>query len=198
MAEFSDISLLKGLQSLLSPPKDSHSSESDEDLPNKSSLPSSSSKALQHPGSAKSKCYRNPYQPVPKSPSPTVQDWELENRGHLAALDSLPSPEYEIIYKQRVNTEDVFLQMGNKNPSTASCEDIVIKVHLRNEIAESSSQMQLDVEENKLTLCTRSYLLKLPLPQPIDPDKGSARWDVESETFTITLKMKRELDFVNF
>ena len=29
-------------------------------------------------------------------------------------------------YKQRITTEDVFLQMGNKNPSSASCEDLIV------------------------------------------------------------------------
>ena len=29
-------------------------------------------------------------------------------------------------YKQRITTEDVFLQMGPKNPSSASCEDLVV------------------------------------------------------------------------
>jgi hypothetical protein len=33
-------------------------------------------------------------------------------------------------YKQRVTTEDVFLQMGNKNPSSASCEDLVVSLTL--------------------------------------------------------------------
>lgn len=39
-------------------------------------------------------------------------------------------PDYEISYKQKVTSEDVFLQMGNKNPSTASCEDMIIKITL--------------------------------------------------------------------
>jgi len=37
---------------------------------------------------------------------------------------------YEMHYKQRITTEDVFLQMGNKNPSSASCEDLVINIQL--------------------------------------------------------------------
>jgi len=37
---------------------------------------------------------------------------------------------YEMHYKQRVTTEDVFLQMGNKNPSSASCEDLVVSLRL--------------------------------------------------------------------
>lgn len=39
-------------------------------------------------------------------------------------------PDYEITYKQKVTTEDIFLQMGNKTPSTASCEDMVVKIIL--------------------------------------------------------------------
>jgi len=35
---------------------------------------------------------------------------------------------YEILYKQSVTTEDMFLQMGNKTPSTASCEDMVVSI----------------------------------------------------------------------
>ncbi|CAF3714068.1 unnamed protein product [Rotaria sordida] len=41
-------------------------------------------------------------------------------------VDKRPQPEYEMHYKQRVTTEDVFLQMGNKNPSSASCEDLMV------------------------------------------------------------------------
>ena len=37
---------------------------------------------------------------------------------------------YEMHYKQRVTTEDVFLQMGNKNPSSASCEALVVNIQL--------------------------------------------------------------------
>lgn len=33
---------------------------------------------------------------------------------------------YEMVYKQAVSTEDVFLGMGNKSPTTASCEDIIV------------------------------------------------------------------------
>jgi hypothetical protein len=35
---------------------------------------------------------------------------------------------YDIIYKQAVTSEDMFLGMGNKNPATASCEDMVVSI----------------------------------------------------------------------
>lgn len=33
---------------------------------------------------------------------------------------------YEMVYKQAVSAEDVFLGMGLKTPTTASCEDLVV------------------------------------------------------------------------
>jgi hypothetical protein len=39
-------------------------------------------------------------------------------------------PEYEIVYKQKVTSEDIYLQMGNKTPATASCEDMIVKIKL--------------------------------------------------------------------
>ena len=39
-------------------------------------------------------------------------------------------PDYEIIFKQKVTTEEMFLQMGNKTPATSSCEDMVVKIKL--------------------------------------------------------------------
>lgn len=41
--------------------------------------------------------------------------------------DPRPSPDYDLIFKQSVGTEDVFLGMGPKNPSTASCESMVVR-----------------------------------------------------------------------
>jgi len=34
---------------------------------------------------------------------------------------------YDMLYKQDVSSEDMFLQMGSKNPSTASCEDLIVR-----------------------------------------------------------------------
>ena len=33
---------------------------------------------------------------------------------------------YDIVHKQAITAEDMFLQMGNKTPSSASCEDMVV------------------------------------------------------------------------
>ncbi len=41
--------------------------------------------------------------------------------------DPRPQPEYDILFKQSVGTEDVFLGMGPKNPTTACCENMVVR-----------------------------------------------------------------------
>ena len=37
---------------------------------------------------------------------------------------------YDIVYKQAVTSEDMFLGMSNKTPATASCENMVVSVNL--------------------------------------------------------------------
>ena len=184
MAYLTDISLLKGLQNLLKPESDSDS----DDLPG----PSENSG---RPIPSKKEPYDNPYRPVTPEKA-QYEDFSVDSED-LSAL-TLISPEYEMIYKQRVNTEDVFLQIGNKSPATFSCEDLVVRVNLRGDQTASASQMQLDIEERAIKLQTRKYKLHLPLPHPVDPDQGAAKWDAEQETLTITLRMKRDLDFCNF
>jgi len=33
---------------------------------------------------------------------------------------------YEMVYRQAVSSEDMFLQLGNKTPMTSSCEELVV------------------------------------------------------------------------
>ena len=43
---------------------------------------------------------------------------------------ALASFRYEFYYKQAVETQDAFLGMGDKDPSSTQCEDIVLRVEL--------------------------------------------------------------------
>ena len=40
--------------------------------------------------------------------------------------------------------------------------------------------------------------LLLPLPHPVDPKSGHAKWNGNDEMLEVTLAMSREYDFVNF
>ncbi|XP_044736904.1 dynein axonemal assembly factor 6 isoform X2 [Chrysoperla carnea] len=102
---------------------------------------------------------------------------------------------YEIVYRQAVGAEDVFLQMGCRTPATASCEDMIMTIHLP---GEERTAVDLNVNHTNISLTSPKYKLQMPLPHPIDPQRSSAKWDPDTEKLTLTLRMNREFDFVNF
>ncbi|XP_002731743.1 dynein axonemal assembly factor 6-like [Saccoglossus kowalevskii] len=120
---------------------------------------------------------------------------EVEEGAEFEDLDDpRPQPEYDIVYKQAITTEDMFLQMGNKNPTTSSCEDMVVKINLPNT---KKSDVDLNVTDKFLDIRSPKFKLGLHLPHPVDSKTGSAKWDADKELLIITLRMKREFDFIN-
>ena len=114
----------------------------------------------------------------------------------VAYSDPRPAPEYEMKFLQAVNTEDMYLGMGNKHPGTASCESMVVRVKLNG--TKNSSEIQLDIKEHILLLTTPKYFLSLHLPHPVDDTLTRAQWDIDTDTLILTLKLKRAYDFLNF
>ncbi|XP_078544513.1 dynein axonemal assembly factor 6 [Lissotriton helveticus] len=110
-------------------------------------------------------------------------------------LDHREQPEYEIIFKQHVASEDVFLGMSRKDPSTACCEDMLVRIKLP---GVKSGDIVLDVRDKFLDLRTPKYKLGLHLPHPVDGKIGKAHFISEKETLEVTLTMRREFDFINF
>ncbi|CAF1226366.1 unnamed protein product [Adineta steineri] len=110
-------------------------------------------------------------------------------------VDQRPQPEYEMHYKQRITTEDVFLQMGNKNPSSASCEDLVVNIQLPDT---KLADIILDITKTFLDCRCPKYRLTLSLPHPVDPDNSQAKWNKEKSSLEITLKLNREYDDFNY
>uniref|UniRef100_A0A8D0HR31 Dynein axonemal assembly factor 6 n=1 Tax=Sphenodon punctatus TaxID=8508 RepID=A0A8D0HR31_SPHPU len=109
--------------------------------------------------------------------------------------DPREQPEYEILFKQKVGAEDIFLGMSRKDPSTACCEEMLIKIKLPDSKA---SDILLDVQEKILDLRTPKIKLLLHLPHPVDNKSGKACFLSEKETLEVTLRMRRDLDFINF
>eukprot|EP00117_Sycon_ciliatum_P043479 scpid29550/ scgid31471/ Uncharacterized protein CXorf41; Sarcoma antigen NY-SAR-97 len=109
--------------------------------------------------------------------------------------DPRPTPDYQVIYKQSIGSEDVFLGLNNRTPSTASCEDMVVIIDVPHT---KRSDMQLDVSDTFLDFETPRLKLGLPLPHPVDSKNGKAKWDPRKSQLSITLRMKREYDFMNF
>ncbi|NXA54167.1 PIHD3 protein, partial [Nothocercus julius] len=109
--------------------------------------------------------------------------------------DPREQPEYEILFKQRVGTEDMFLGMSRKDASTACCEDMVIKIKLPET---KFSDITLDLQDKVLDLRTPQKKLLLHLPHPVDSKNGKAIFLSEEEILEVTLRMTREFDYINF
>ncbi|XP_077414415.1 dynein axonemal assembly factor 6 isoform X1 [Vanacampus margaritifer] len=108
--------------------------------------------------------------------------------------DPRPQPEYEIILKQSVGTEDVFLGLSRKDPSSMCCEAMLVKIKLPDSKA---SDVTLDVKEKFLDLRTPKYRLALHLPHPVHHQEGKAQFFSEREELEVTLVMNRPLDDIN-
>ncbi|XP_042336998.1 dynein axonemal assembly factor 6-like, partial [Plectropomus leopardus] len=124
--------------------------------------------------------------------------WSEEEVAEASQYDDLadlrPRPEYEIILKQSVGTEDLFLGLNRKDPSSMCCEAMLVKIKLPETKA---TDVVLDVKEKFLDLRTPKYKLGLHLPHPTHSHGGKAQFFSERGELEVTLLMKRPLDFIN-
>ncbi|XP_024134840.1 protein PIH1D3 [Oryzias melastigma] len=108
--------------------------------------------------------------------------------------DPRPQPEYEIILKQSVGTEDVFFGLSRKDPSSMCCEALLVKIKLPDTRA---TDVILDVKEKFLDLRTQKHKLGLHLPHPVHAEDSRAQFFSEREELQVTLLIKRSMDFFN-
>ncbi|XP_067385406.1 protein PIH1D3 isoform X2 [Channa argus] len=123
--------------------------------------------------------------------------WSEEEVAEGSQYDDLadprPQPEYEIILKQSVGTEDLFLGLSGKDPSSMCCEAMV-KIKLPDTKA---TDVVLDVKEKFLDMRAPKYKLGLHLPHPTHSQEGKAQFFSERQELEVTLLLKRPMDYIN-
>ena len=103
-----------------------------------------------------------------------------------SANDGKQVPEYEVLYKQFLNAEDVYLGVDfTKNGSSALCEGVVVKVQLPRVAA--ANEITLEVEPFILILTSPQYKLRAPLPIKVVEKKAAAKWDAAKKLLSVTL-----------
>jgi len=131
--------------------------------------------------------------PLPKAPKDPKAIWdedEVLNNIDDDFDDGRIRPKFEFMYRQAVGTEDAYLGMGEKDPSSTQCEDIVLRVELPG--TESMADLDLDVQEAYVRLQSPLYKLVMYLPHKVKSDEGSAKWDKNTEALKITMPRVRE------
>uniref|UniRef100_A0A7S4DYC6 PIH1D1/2/3 CS-like domain-containing protein n=2 Tax=Lotharella globosa TaxID=91324 RepID=A0A7S4DYC6_9EUKA len=98
--------------------------------------------------------------------------------------DDREEPDYEILYKQSVGAEDVYMNMGFKDLSSMSCDKIVIKIKLPD-----TPINKVDVTLTSSTLLVRcpKYKLYLELPRQVQDKEGKAEFDSKKSDLKLTI-----------
>ncbi|KPP65655.1 hypothetical protein Z043_115914, partial [Scleropages formosus] len=140
--------------------------------------------------------------PAPRCKKNSADIWSEERLAEDEQSDGIADPiadprqqpEYEIVLKQSVGTEDLFLGMSRKDPSSMCCESMLVRIKLP---GTNVSEVDLDVKEQFLELRTPKFKLGLHLPHPVRAHKGKAQFIAEREVLEVSLPMNRLLDDLN-
>ena len=106
--------------------------------------------------------------------------------------DDRPQPEYEVLFKQHVGTEDVFLGLSDKDPSSTHCDSLLVKVQLPDT---KFANVQLDVKgatKQQLVVQSPNYYLSTMLPYPVNKEKGKAKFNSDKCILEVTLPTERD------
>ena len=79
-----------------------------------------------------------------KDPKAIWDDDEVTDAADDDIDDGRQVPVYEFMYKQSVESTDMFLGMSGKNESSTSCEDMVLRIELPG--ISGASELDLDVK----------------------------------------------------
>ncbi|CAG9327406.1 unnamed protein product [Blepharisma stoltei] len=116
--------------------------------------------------------------------------WQAEEVNNVQAekSDDRPEPEYEILYQQRVGTEDVYLGLSDLDTSSRQCQDLILKIKLPNT---RFKDIGLDVDPQTVRLQAPNYKLTLPLPHAVLDKQGSAKWETNKDLLTVNLPIDK-------
>ena len=98
--------------------------------------------------------------------------------------DGRPKPKFEVLYKQNVGTEDVYLGLSDKDNSSNSCDQLLMKIYLPNT---NLKEIGLEVKEQSVHLTTPNFLLNHILPYKVNKEKTDAKWDKAKGLLLLTL-----------
>eukprot|EP00388_Colpodella_angusta_P011781 GDKJ01030038.1.p1 GENE.GDKJ01030038.1~~GDKJ01030038.1.p1 ORF type:complete len:184 (+),score=21.40 GDKJ01030038.1:45-596(+) len=132
------------------------------------------------------------------APIPTKES--LSGKYHHAAgaseAQGRAEPHYEVLLRQQVGTEDIYLGVDfERDGSAAASENVVIKVKLP--LVSSAKMIALDVKPFSMRLETpNEYFVNIPLPVQCLEGKAAAKWDIATNTLTVTLNVDPSLSKV--
>mmetsp|Transcript_4250 Transcript_4250/g.3571 ORF Transcript_4250/g.3571 Transcript_4250/m.3571 type:complete len:216 (+) Transcript_4250:12-659(+) len=103
--------------------------------------------------------------------------------------DDRIEPEYDVLHKQNVGTEDIFLGLSEKDPSSNSSDALLVKIKLP---GCKLKDIECDVKEKSIHVQSPFHVLNHFLPYNVDKENGKAQWDQKTNTLRLTLPIIRK------
>lgn len=102
--------------------------------------------------------------------------------------------EYDILYRQKVSAEDMFLGLSDVDPSSDHCQEITVKIQVP---GTTMRNISLDVTDERLLMQAPKHKLNIALPYAVDADRGSAKFDPKSCILSIILPIRCNIEYVD-
>ena len=107
----------------------------------------------------------------------TAVNWKAKAEGRK-------EPEHDLLYKQNVGTEDVYLGLSGKDPSSVHCDGFSLRVKLP---GAKLKEISVDLKEQAVIVQSPVYFLYHSMQYPLIKDKAKAKWD--SDKFVLELSV---------
>eukprot|EP00331_Platyophrya_macrostoma_P026515 CAMPEP_0176438690 /NCGR_PEP_ID=MMETSP0127-20121128/19452_1 /TAXON_ID=938130 /ORGANISM="Platyophrya macrostoma, Strain WH" /LENGTH=204 /DNA_ID=CAMNT_0017822725 /DNA_START=41 /DNA_END=655 /DNA_ORIENTATION=+ len=132
--------------------------------------------------------------PKPKQKMKETDIWAPDEVSEVPVdiKETRKRPDFDVLFRQRVGTNDVYLGMSNMDPSTSKCQELLLKVYLP---GTPFKDVQLDVKEQVVVVQSSKYYLQHVLPYRVNEKDGKAQWVSDKNTLEIRLPIIRDFDF---
>ena len=109
---------------------------------------------------------------------------EVASVDYKAKSEGRKEPEYDLLYKQSVGTEDIYLGLSGKDPSSVHCDAFSLKVKLP---GAKLKEISVDLKEQAVIIQSPSYYLYHVMQYPLVKDKAKAKWDPDKFVLEMTV-----------
>jgi len=109
---------------------------------------------------------------------------EVTNVDYKAKSEGRKEPEYDLLYKQSVGTEDIYLGLSGKDPSSVHCDAFSLKVKMP---GAKLKEISVDLKEQVVIISSPIYYLYHVMQYPLIKDKAKAKWDPDKCILDLTV-----------
>jgi hypothetical protein len=107
--------------------------------------------------------------------------------------DDRKEPKYDILLRQDIGAQDMYLNLGDRDPGSDHCDQLVVKVQMPDT---ELKNITLEVLEDRLLVQSPKYRLNLALPHRVKKDDGKAEWEKLKATLKVTLPIQQSVKYI--